>query len=104
MSEQPTYNPGDQVNGHVWTGTEWLPVAVPPTPKSPSPWRTVAAIGALICAAVAALMGVSWMSGFAELSDQENPFASILALLAMGAFAVAAAFGITGIVLLTKKS
>ena len=25
-SEQPVYKPGDQVNGYVFTGDQWLPV------------------------------------------------------------------------------
>ena len=33
MSEQqPAYQPGQIVNGHVWTGTEWLPVQIPEPP------------------------------------------------------------------------
>lgn len=32
MSEQPQYQPGQIVNGHVWTGTHWLPLQ-PDAPK-----------------------------------------------------------------------
>lgn len=107
MSEQiqpPAYQPGQVVNGHVWTGTEWLPVAQPPAPKAQSPWRTVAGVVALIVAGFAGVQGMSWLSRFSDLDSEGNQFAGLLALVGMGALAVAAAFGITGIVLLTKKS
>lgn len=102
MSEVPQYQPGQIVNGHVWTGVQWLPVHQQPAP--PSPWRTIAGVAALIVAALAGLMGVSWMLSWLELESEGNPFSSFLMLLGMGALAVAAGFGIAGIVLLTKKN
>ncbi len=99
----PTYAVGQVVNGHVWTGTEWVVLRVQQQPQSSSPWRMVAGIVALLVAAVAGIQGLSWMTGFVDLDEQGNPFASILALLGMGALAVAAGFGIAGIMLLTKK-
>gem|GEM_PF-3911931 len=58
---------------------------------------------ALVVAAIAGLMGVSWLMSWLELESEGNAFASILMLLGMGALAVAAGFGIAGIVLITKK-
>jgi hypothetical protein len=105
MSEQPqppVYQPGQIVNGHVWTGTEWLPVAVPPAPAGASVWRTLGAVVAFIVAGVAALQGLSWIVGFLQLDSDGNQFAGLLALLGMGALAVGAAFGLAGIFLLKK--
>lgn len=102
-SEQPTYKPGDQANGYVWTGTEWLPVAVPAVPQGKSPWRILGGIVCLFAAAVAGLMALSWLASFGELEAEGNQFAGILALFGLGAGAVAVAFGVAGIVLLTKK-
>lgn len=104
MSEQPVYQPGDQVNGHVWTGTQWLPIAAPVQPASRSPWRTVAGVVAIIVAGLAVMQGLSWIGSSLELDSEGNPFAGFLTLLGMGALVVGAAFGITGVVLLTKKS
>ena len=107
MSEdqaQPVvYQPGQLVNGHVWTGSEWLPVQQPQASSGSSPWRTVGGVVALIVAALAGIQGLSWLGSFFELDSQGNQFAGLLALLGMGALAVAAGFGITGIVLVNKK-
>lgn len=105
MSEQPkppAYQPGQVVNGHVWTGTEWLRIAEPASPKSKSAWLTVAGI---ICCAVsllAGLQGLSWLIAFYDLQSDGNQFAGMLAVLGMGAGVVAAGFGVAGVVLLKK--
>ena len=103
MSEEATYQPGDQANGYVWTGTEWLPIAQQQAPRGKSPWRILAGIVSLFAAAIAALMALSWLASFGELESEGNQFAGILALFGLGAAGVAVAFGVTGIVLLTKK-
>jgi hypothetical protein len=105
MSEQtqpPAYQPGQIVNGHVWTGTEWLPVKATPAPAGSSVWRTLGAVVAFLVAGVAALQGLSWIVGFLQLDSDGNQFAGLLALLGMGALAVSAAFGLAGIFLLKK--
>lgn len=108
MTEQqqpqpPVYQPGQVVNGHVWTGTEWLPVAQPkPQIQGNSTMRTFGAIVAFIVAGVAGLQGLSWLINFATLDSEGNQFAGILALLGMAALAVGAAFGLAGIFLLKK--
>lgn len=105
MTEQPqppVYQPGQIVNGHVWTGTEWVPVQQPAKPAGSSTLKTLGAILAFIVAGVAALQGVSWLAGFAQLDEEGNTFAGFLALLGMGAMAVAAGFAIAGIFLLKK--
>ena len=107
MSEptSPQYAVGSIVNGHVWTGAEWVPtqVVTQAQPVQKSPWRTVAGVVALVCAALAGIQGLAWLVSFNDLQSQGNSFAGLLALLGLGALAVAAGFGITGIVLLTKK-
>ena len=105
MSEsQPVYQPGSVVNGHVWTGEQWLPVQQSPSaPKPRSPWRVVAGIACLIGAALAGLQGLSWLIGFNDLDSQGNQFAGVLAVLGLGAGAVALGFLVAGINLLTKK-
>jgi apolipoprotein N-acyltransferase len=103
--QQPVaYQPGQIVNGHVWTGTEWLPVvqAAKPTGSS-STWKLIAAIVAFVVTAVAGIQGMYWLGAFLDLEGDGNPFAGILALLGMGALAVAAGFGIAGIMLLNKR-
>lgn len=102
MSEAPQYQPGQVVNGHVWTGTQWLRVQPPPQ-GSAFPWRTISGVVALVVAGVAGLMGVSWLLNWLELENDGNPFSSILMLLGMAALAVAAGFGIAGVTLITKK-
>jgi hypothetical protein len=104
MTEQgPTYKPGDQVNNYVFTGTEWLPIATPPAPKSASPWRLIAGVVCLVAGGLAGLQALSWIASFSDLDSQGNQFAGILAVLGMGGAAVAVAFGVTGILLLTRK-
>lgn len=36
------YKPGDVANGHVWTGTQWLPLAQQAPPGAPPPVGTIA--------------------------------------------------------------
>ena len=105
IPQPPQYAAGSIVNGHVWTGSEWVPVQVVPQsqPAQKSPWRIVAGVVALLCGGLAGIQGLSWLVGFNDLQSQGNPFAGMLALLGLGALAVAAGFGISGIVLVTKK-
>jgi len=100
--EPPAFQPGQIVNGHVWTGTEWLPVQQPVKPTGSPTLRTLGAVLAFIVAGVAALQGLSWIVSFAQLDNEGNQFAGLLALLGMGALAVAAAFGLAGIFLIKK--
>lgn len=102
MSEQiqpPAYQPGQVVNGHVWTGTEWLQIQKPAA-QPRSGWRITAGMVCLVVAALAGAQALSWLSGFMDLDSQGNQFAGILALLGMGAGVVAAGFGVAGVVLL----
>lgn len=104
MSDPSGYLPGQVVNGHVWTGSQWVPLQVPEQPKGPlSPWRLLAAVVAFTVAGVAALQGVYWLYGFLELDSDGNPFSGLLALLGMVALLVAAGFGIAGVVLLNRR-
>ena len=105
MSEQvrpPAYQPGQVVNGHVWTGTEWLPVVQPQGPKVKSVWVTLAGVVCCIVALLAGVQALSWLLSFSELDSEGNQFAGILALLGMGAGVVAAGFGVAGVLLLKK--
>ena len=105
MSEQvqpPVYQPGQIVNGHVWTGTEWLPVVQPQVPKVKSTWVILAGVVCLIVALLAGLQALSWLVSFSDLDSEGNQFAGILALLGMGAGVVAAGFAVAGVVLLKK--
>jgi hypothetical protein len=98
------YQPGQIVNGHVWTGSEWLPVVQAAKPAgSSSTWKTIAGFIAFAVAGVAGIQGMYWLGAFLDLEGDGNPFAGILALLGMGALAVAAGFGIAGIMLLNKR-
>ena len=105
MSEQvqpPAYEPGQVVNGHVWTGTQWLPVVQPAGPKVKSVWVTLAGVVCCIVALLAGVQALSWLLSFSELDSEGNPFAGILALLTMGAGVIAAGFGVAGVLLLKK--
>lgn len=102
--QQPTYAVGQVVNGHVWTGTEWLAVVPAAKPAgSSSTWKLVAGIVAFVVAAVAGIQGMYWLGAFLDLDNQGNPFAGVLALLGMAALAVAAGFAIAGIMLVNKR-
>ena len=105
MSEQsqpPVYQPGQVVNNHVWTGTEWLPVVQPQGPKVKSVWVTLAGVVCLIVALLAGIQALQWMLSFNELESEGNQFAGILAVLTMGAGVIAAGFGVAGVLLLKK--
>lgn len=106
MSEQvqpPAFQPGQIVNGHVWTGTEWLPVVQPAAaPKVKSTWVILAGVVCLIVALLAGLQALSWLVSFSDLDSEGNQFAGLLALLGMGAGVVAAGFAVAGVVLLKK--
>ena len=65
--------------------------------------RMVGGVIALLVAAVVAFIGLGWIQGFADLDAQGNPFAGILALFGIGAWVVAAGFGVWGIVLMSRK-
>lgn len=65
--------------------------------------RVIGGVVAFIVAAFALIQGISWFTGWADLDAAGNPFAGTLLLLGLGAFAVAAGFGIWGIVLVSKK-
>jgi hypothetical protein len=98
------YQPGQIVNGHVWTGTEWLPVVQAAKPAgSSSPWLTLGIIVSFVVAGLAGIQGIYWMFGGIDLENQGNPFAGILTLLGMGALVVAAGFVILGFVLMNKR-
>ena len=86
---------GDQ----VWNGTAWVKAA----PARLSTGRIVAGVIALVVGAVAGLQGWSWLTGALELQADGNQFAGILVPLGLGAGVVAAAFIITGILLLSKR-
>jgi hypothetical protein len=103
--QPPAYEPGQVVNGHVWTGTQWLPVAQPPPPRPPgiSTLRIVGAVVAFVTAAFSALLGVSWLAGYNEIQSQGNEFAGLLVLLGMGALGFAVAFALGGVAFLVKK-
>jgi hypothetical protein len=83
----------------VWDGTTWSGAAAPRS----STGRTVAGVLCLVVAAVAILIGWGWVTGYMDLEAQGNDFAGLLILLVLGAAAVAAGFGITGLVLLSPK-
>ena len=106
MSEQsqpPVFQPGQILNGHVWTGTEWLRVTQPEgVPKVKSTWVILAGVLCLIVAIVAGMQALSWLVSFSDLDSEGNQFAGILALLGMGAGVVAAGFAVAGVVLLKK--
>lgn len=99
-----TAQPGEIRNGYVWTGDQWVALATPSPPSQGiSTTRVIVASVAFVVAGVAALMGISWMFSFVELNAKGNDFAGLLALFGMGALTVAAGFGITGVLVLTRK-
>ena len=103
QSQQPVFQPGQIVNGHVWTGTEWLRVTQPAAaPKAKSTWVILAGVVCLIVAGLAGIQALQWMLSFNELESEGNQFAGILALLTMGAGVIAAGFGVAGVLLLKK--
>ena len=70
----------------------------------PTSGQTAAGVICLVVAALLIWLGMGWFGSFGDLEDNGNDFAGLLALLGLGAFVVAAGFGITGIVLLSKKN
>ena len=101
--QQPVFQPGQIVNGHVWTGTEWLRVTQPAAaPKAKSTWVILAGVVCLIVAGLAGIQALQWMLSFNELESEGNQFAGILAVLTMGAGVIAAGFGVAGVLLLKK--
>lgn len=69
----------------------------------PSTGRVVAGVVCFVVAFIAGLQALSWMTSFAELEAEGNPFAGFLVPLALGAFAVAAGFAAAGFVLVSGK-
>lgn len=121
VESQPPPPPEHPATGEwVWDGRQWwfttpdgqrvLAPALPgqqPTPSrmtdtDRSSLRIVGAVIAFVCAAVAGWFGVSWLYGYMALEAEGNIFAVWLALFGLAALGVAAAFGITGVVLITK--
>ncbi len=103
--EVPAYERGQVVNGYVWTGSEWLQVVRPAAqPVGMSKWRVFGAVGAFIAAGVAGLQGLTWLFRYLQLERDGNQFAGFLSLLSMGALAVAVAFGLAGVFLVTKRN
>lgn len=77
--------------------------ASPPGGSGRSAGRTIGGIAALIVAGLAGMQALSWLQGFLELDQQGNGFAGILVPMGLAAGAVAAGFGIWGVMLLSKK-
>lgn len=98
-----TYQPGQIVNGHVWTGSEWLPVAQSKPPHTPSVWITLGAILSFVVAVGAGVQALDWLFGGINLENDGNPFAGVLTLFGMGALVVAAGFAILGMFLINKN-
>jgi hypothetical protein len=71
--------------------------------NSRSTGRTIGGVVSLIVAAIAGLQAFSWFQSFYQLSAAGNPFSGMLVPLALGAGAVAAGFGIWGVMLLAKN-
>jgi hypothetical protein len=99
---QSTPNTDAYWDGSTWTGHTRAAAPIS-RPSTRSTGRTIGGIVALLVALLAAYLGYGWFQGFNNLQSEGNPFASILGIFGMGAFAVAAAFGIWGLVLLSKK-
>ena len=99
---QATPNTDAYWDGSAWTGHTR---AAAPTarPSTRSTGRTIGGIVALLVALLVAYLGYGWFQGFNDLQSEGNQFAAILGLFGMGAVVVAAAFGIWGLVLLSKK-
>jgi hypothetical protein len=101
-----TYKPGSgPYDGFYSAGRGWVRIENGQVIKTPgrSTGRTVGAVICLIVAFLAGMQGVSWLTGFGELDAAGNTFAGMLAVLSLGAFVVAAGFGVAGIVLLSRK-
>lgn len=97
-------------DGKKWVNPDGSPASLtglqssaPGAGSGRSTGRTIGGVVALLVAAIAGLQAFSWLQGFWELDQQGNGFAGILVPLGLGAAAVAAGFGIWGIMLLSKK-
>lgn len=88
--------------GAIWNGQHWV-APTPVAPSGPSAGRIIGGVIALVVALAAFLQGLSWLQGFFELDADGNQFAGFLAVLGLGAWAVAAGFGIWGVTLLSKR-
>lgn len=94
--------------GMVWDGKRW---AVPGPDGQLTRAKlderpmgvTIAGVVALAVALVLAYLGYAWFGSFTELEDRGNDYSGLLALFGLGAWVLAAAFGITGGVLLSRK-
>jgi hypothetical protein len=89
-------------DGSTWTGHTRAAAPIS-RPSTRSTGRTIGGIVALLVALLVAYLGYGWLQGFNNLQSEGNQFAAILGLFGLGAFVVAAAFGIWGLVLLSKK-
>jgi hypothetical protein len=101
-----TYKPGSgPYDGFYSDGRGWVRIeggqVIKPAGRSTG--RTVGGVICLVVAALAGIQAVSWLSGYGDLDASGNPFAATLAVLSLGAFVVAAGFGVAGIVLLSKR-
>jgi hypothetical protein len=65
--------------------------------------RTIGGIICVLVALYAGWTGVNAFIGFSDLEAEGNTFAGALVLVGLGAFVVAAAFGVWGLVLLSRK-
>ena len=104
-----TYKPGTGPYAGLYAapGQAWVRIEsgriVKGSTGSRSSQRTVGGVICLIVAGLAGVQGVSWFSGFTELDAAGNQFAGMLAVLGLGAFVVAAGFGVAGLVLLSRN-
>jgi len=65
--------------------------------------RTIAGWICIAVAGLAALQGFGWVSSYLELEASGNQFSGLLVPMFLGAFVVAAGFGIGGFVLLSPR-
>lgn len=101
-----TYKPGSgPYEGFYSAGRGWVRIEGGQVikPEGRSTGRTIGAVICLIVAFLAGLQGISWLTSYGELDAGGNTFAGVLALVSLGAFVVAAGFGVAGIVLLSRK-
>jgi hypothetical protein len=99
---QSTPNTDAYWDGSTWTGHTRAAAPIS-RPSTRSTGRTIGGAVALLVALLVGFLGYGWFQGFNDLQSEGNQFAAILGLFGMGAFVVAAAFGIWGLVLLSKK-
>lgn len=99
---QSTPNTDAYWDGSTWTGHTRAAAPIS-RPSTRSTGRTIGGVVALLVALLVGFLGYGWFQGFNDLQSEGNQFAAILGLFGMGAVVVAAAFGIWGLVLLSKK-